>query len=94
MPEEMRWRRPGRAVGVVGHEIAVVVAARVRIGREKFGAAAAVSSVAATVWACGRRGRKGVVVAPYIADDRMVRRRGVAEFVGGAAMFSPSAAFW
>lgn len=36
MPEEMRWRRPGRAVGVVGREIAVVVAARVRIGREKL----------------------------------------------------------
>lgn len=49
MPEEIRWRRPGRAVGVDGREIAVVVAARVRIGREKLGIAAVVSSVAATV---------------------------------------------
>lgn len=49
MPEEMRWRRPGRAVGVVGRETAVVVAARVRIGREKLGVVAVVSSVAATV---------------------------------------------
>lgn len=49
MPEEMRWRRPGRAVGVVGRETAVVVAARVRIGRESVGIAVAVSSVAATV---------------------------------------------
>ena len=49
MPEEMRWRRPGRAVGVGGRETAVVVAARVRIGQERIGAAVAVSSVAATV---------------------------------------------
>jgi hypothetical protein len=49
IPEEMRWRRPGRAVGVVGRETAVVVAARVRIGRERIGFAGAVSSVAATV---------------------------------------------
>jgi hypothetical protein len=49
MPEEMRWRRPGRAFGVVGRETAVVVAARVRIGREKLGVAAVVSPVAATV---------------------------------------------
>jgi hypothetical protein len=49
MPEEMRWRRPGRAVGVGGRETAVVVAARVRIGRERVGAAVAVSFVAAAV---------------------------------------------
>lgn len=49
MPEEIRWRRPGRAVGVAGRETAVVVAARVRIGQERIGAAVAVSSVAATV---------------------------------------------
>jgi hypothetical protein len=49
MPEEMRWRRLGRAAGVAGRETAVVVAARVRIGREKFGVATVVSSVAATV---------------------------------------------
>jgi hypothetical protein len=65
----MRWRRPGRAVGVVGRETAVVVAARVRIGRERIGFAGAVSSVATTVRACGRRERRDVVVVPYIVDD-------------------------
>ena len=69
MPEEMRWRRPGRAVGVVGRETAVVVVARVRIGREKLGVAGAVSSAAAMVWACARRGRWGVVVVPYTVVD-------------------------
>jgi hypothetical protein len=33
-------------------------------------------------------------VVPYIADDGVVRRRGVAESVGVAAMFASFAAFW
>lgn len=49
MPEEMRWRMLGRVVGLVGRDTAVVVAVRVRIGREKLGIALAVSSVAAMV---------------------------------------------
>jgi hypothetical protein len=95
MPEEMRWRRPGREVGVggrvVGRETAVVVAARVRIGREKFGVARVVSSVAATVWACGRRGRWNVVVAPYIVMDGAARKREEVEYAG---VFASFAAFW
>lgn len=35
-----------------------------------------------------------MVVAPYIADDRVVRRREVVESVGAAAMFASFAAFW
>jgi hypothetical protein len=35
-----------------------------------------------------------VVVAPYIVDDGVVRRRGVAELVGVAAMLASFAAFW
>jgi len=98
MPEEMRWRRPGREVGVggrvVGRETAVVVAARVRIGREKLGTAGVVSSVAAMVWACGRRGRWGVVVAPYIVVDGVARRRDVVESLGVGAMCASFAAVW
>jgi hypothetical protein len=35
-----------------------------------------------------------VAVAPYIEDDGVVRRRGVAEFVVAAAVFGSFAAFW
>jgi len=99
MWEERRWKRPGRAAGRVGvvRETAVVVAAWVSSGREKLGGAGVVSSVAVVVWACGRRGRWGVAVAPYVVVDRAraVRRREDAEFVVGiAAVFASSAAFW
>jgi hypothetical protein len=70
MPEEMRWRRPGRVVGrLVVRGTAVVVAACVRIGRERFGVAVVVSSIAVVLWACVRVWRRGVVVAPYIVVD-------------------------
>ena len=70
MPEEMRWRRPGRVNGrFVVRGIAVVVAAWVRIGRERFGVAVVVSSIAVVLWACVRVWRRGVVVAPYIVVD-------------------------
>lgn len=95
MPEEMRWRRPGRVNGrFVVRGIAVVVAAWVRIGRERFGVKVVVSSTTVVVWACGRRGRWGVGVAPYILVDRVARRREVAEFVGVAAEPASFAAFW
>lgn len=35
-----------------------------------------------------------MVVAPYIADDGAIRKRGVAEPVGVAAAFASFAAFW
>ena len=84
---------PGRVAGrVVVRGTAVVVAACVRIGRERFGVAVVVSSIAVVVWACGRVGRRGVVVAPYIVVDCVARKREVAEFVGVAAVFAPFAA--
>lgn len=73
---------------------AVVVAACARIGRERLGVAVVVSSTTVVVWACGRRGRWGVVVAPYIVVFGAVRKRGVVEFVGVAAVFASLAAVW
>jgi hypothetical protein len=92
MPEEMRCRRPGRGAGVDGRETAVVVAARVSMGREKLGVAVTASSVAAMVWACGRRGRWGVAVVPYIVAGGVARKRDVVESVGVAAVLGGSAA--
>ena len=92
MPEEMRWRRPGLVAGrVVVRGTAVVVAAWVRIGRERLGVAVVVSCTPVVVWACGRRGRWAVAVAPYIVVEGVVRKRDVPEFVGVAAVF---AAVW
>jgi hypothetical protein len=50
--------------------------------------------VAATVWACGRRGRRGAVVSPYIVVDGETRRREEAESVVVTAVFGSFAAFW
>lgn len=95
MPEEMRWRRPGRVVGrVVVRGTAVVVAACVSSGRERFGVAVVVPSIAVVVWACGSGGRGDVVVAPYIVVDAVVRSREVVGFVEVIALFAPFAAVW
>ena len=91
MLEEIRWRRPGRVVGrLVVRGTAVVVAAWVSRGRERFGVAVVVSSTTVVVWACGRRGRRGVVVAPYILADGVVHRRGLVEVIDITAVL----AFW
>lgn len=94
MPEEMRWRRPGLVAGrVVVRGTAVVVAAWVRIGRERLGVAVVVvASTTVVVWACERRGRCGAIVAPYIVVVGAVRKREVVEFVGVAAGFVSLAA--
>ena len=91
MLEEIRWRRPGRVAGwAVVRGTAVVVAAWVSRGRERFGVAVVVSSTTVVVWACGRRGRRGVVVAPYILADGVVHRRGLVEVIDITAVL----AFW
>lgn len=95
MPEEMRWRRPGRVSGmVVVRGTAVVVAACVSSGRERFGIAVVVPSIAVVVWACGSGGRRDVVVAPYIVVDAVVRSREVVGFVDVTALLGPFAAAW
>lgn len=95
MPEEMRWRRPGRVSGmVVVRGTAVVVAACVSSGRERFGVAVVVPSMAVVVWACGSGGRRDVVVAPYIVVDAVVRSNEVVGFVDVTALFAPFAAVW
>ena len=95
MPEEMRWRRPGRAAGrVVVGGTAVVVFAWASNGRERFGVADVVSSTTVVVWACSRRGRCGVVVVPYIVVDGVVRKREAFGFVGIAAVLDSFAVVW
>jgi len=39
------------------------------------------------VWACGRRGRCGADVVPYIVMDGLLRRRGVYEVVDVGTRF-------
>jgi hypothetical protein len=52
MPEEMRWRRPGRVAGLVAARgTAVVVAAWVSSGRERLGVAVVASCTPVVVWA-------------------------------------------